>query len=358
MAVLRFVNRASSSAAVTVPVASTKELIDDTATNLKSAPAKFMRDHCWKQGVHMPKIPAEQPDGFANMQIYTDPVTGERYHTYGTAGVGAPPEKKWEAADGPLNFRRDLKIAGPFTIGWTSLIQLDPSSAPTGLNESGAGICWIHGNGVDDQVVRVQFFEANQVAKGGWLSSPKLQAGETDWAKWDGVTWTGWKRESQQAFTTEVRNVTTCHEAARLLYLMPVNGGRVELKLSAWQDGTTLSDIPEARINPVLPNHWGNIDVTLPAGWTIDGVPARGVEELKIWKVPGQNAFTTSFTQHAGLVIFDLWPTDAELRLAMERGGFRAFMYVGAEAGKVVGIYTNPNVGRAVGVAITPPVKI
>jgi hypothetical protein len=345
------------------PLATREEVFGKAATtDAKAAPAETMRLHCVSAWAHLPD-PTGQPEGIANLQLRKNATTGEMEAYYpppATAGgEAAPTEKRWTAADGALDFRRDLKLEGPFIIAWNAGAgQVDHVNAPNGLGFSKIGVASLFGGDAANRSIRVTFFDSDQISKGTWLTFPKLQGTETDWDKWDGVTWTPWARENTQGFVTEPRNTFDCNEGARLLYLMPTNNGRVALNLKAWQDGASLSDIPEARIKPVLPNTWGNIDVTVPAGWAIDGVPARGVEELKIWKVPGQNAFTTSFTQATGPVEFDNWPTNVQLRLALNRGGFRTFLYIGAESGRVVGTYTNPNAGRAVGVAITQPVKI
>jgi hypothetical protein len=364
VSLVRYINSSRGKGGTTIvqggaatPLATRAEVFGKTATtDTKAAPAEAVRLHCNNVAAHMPVIPADHAIGFATLIVKE--VGGVKEFALATSDTGQAliPEKTWRPSDGALNLRTHLDIDGPYFIAWEQTIQL--VDGPGTLGEANSGQARMYGNENQNRSISVQIFGADQIGKGAWKTHAKLQAGETDWTKWDGTTWTPWERDNPQGFTTELRNTFACNAGARLLYLMPVNNGRVALNLTQWQDRSTLSDIPEVRINPVLPNHWGNIDVTVPAGWTIDGIPARGVQELKIWKVPGQNAFTTSFTQHTGLIVFETWPTNADLRLAMDRGGFRAFLYVGAEAGKVVGTYSNPNVGRAVGVAITQPVKL
>jgi hypothetical protein len=52
---------------------------------------------------------------------------------------------------------------------------------------------------------------------------------------------------------------------------------------------------------------------------------------------------------------FDVWPSDSLLKLPLDNGGFRIFYYVGAEPGRQIGTYMNPNCGKA---AISPPVRL
>ena len=52
------------------------------------------------------------------------------------------------------------------------------------------------------------------------------------------------------------------------------------------------------------------------------------------------------------------WPTDSQLRAAIGEGGFRVFYYLGAEPGRVIGCYLNPNAGNPSTTPISTPTKL